>query len=134
MTSLHYLVEIPPDRAPDLQQALRQIGTDLHLQRDMVALRVDAQDELQNAFAQGKHIPETIDKINKYLSQQDLSPMVRQDHQNWTPDVTHAFLKMAVQELCWAPWDRIQYIFAGTSQTGWDNVVTQYPNLFQQSS
>ena len=100
----------------------------------MVALGVEAQDQLQNAFAQGRHIPETIDTINKYLSQQDLSPMVREDLQDWTPDVTHAFLKMAVQELCWAPWDRIQYIFAGPSQTGWDDVVANYPNLFQQSS
>ena len=73
-----------------------------------------------------------IDSINQHLAENDLTPLVPTDHQEWMTGRTRHFLKLAVNEFSWKS-HRVHHIRwdgRGGTNEDWQEIVREYPKVF----
>lgn len=126
---IRYIIEIPESAAEDLAALMARHGAYFDPVRQVVAIN-DA--FMENSTAMGHHTGDLVRGLNQHLDGLELSPRVPEDHREWGPARTQAFLHMAIHEFGWDD-NRVETDWWRDDGKTWEEVVQENREVFGEN-
>ena len=126
MTALTFTIDVSDTQVEELKDVLDKLDIRFDPERQLVAFNESFMD---TAVAMGHHTPDLIRGVNHQLNSDGLTPLVPDNHTQWTLARRIAFLKFAVREFAWQE-SMVQYCFWLADGKTWEEVVGENPLVF----
>ena len=126
MTAIKYTIDIPEDAIPELEALMAKHGAYFDRKRQITAINDVF---MESCTAMGHHVPTLAEALNLHLRERDLLPLVPEDHKEWGPERTQAFLQMAVTNFQWVD-GAVSIDWWEEDGKTWREVTLENPGVF----
>ena len=129
---ISFIITMPASRMEEVRQAAVNAGAELRFPQDLIC--IDFETEGNPPFSLGDDIPFLLERMNQYLEQQGLVPIIPGDPGQWAPAQAGEFLNLAT---CWMRHDpdrsnRLEDNHWESQGRSWESVTREFPHLFPQ--
>ena len=128
---MKFIIDARPDLVPALVEALEEAGIPFDPKDDMVVTDEHYPMEYRMVpIAFGNEAQELTDRMNEYLKELEITPLLPQDTGELDLEQRQELLDMAVNEMSWSKNAVLEAIRIEDEESGWPWVMKSYPALF----
>ena len=132
---IEFIIKTTPDKVATLQAVLNNSGFDFDPIQNMVSIDRDYDGESSSIPINfGHELADLALGINEFLKENNLKPPVPQNTEQLTLVEAHNLLDLATRKFLWTGYRVLLAWWYDTQECTWDQIVRQYPLLFEQES